>query len=71
MKQLSQDRARRGQRLRRERGGLVAGAAGLILALAACAQHGPEDVKPTATTAYHTPQSDTPQPQAPQPAPPR
>lgn len=71
MKQLSQDRARHGQRLRRERGALAVSAAALILAHAACAQHGPEDVKPTATTAYHTPQSDTPQPEAPQPAPPR
>lgn len=66
MKHLSQDRAQRGQRSRQARGGLVVGAAGLILALAACAQHGPENVKPTATTAYHTPQ-----PEAPQPAPPR
>jgi hypothetical protein len=66
MKHLSQDRAQRGQASRQTRGSFVAGAAGLVLALAACAQHGLENVKPTATTAYHTPL-----PEAPQPAPPR
>lgn len=66
MKHLSQDRVQRGQAPRQTRSSLVAGAAGLVLALAACAQHGLENVKPTATTAYHTPP-----PEAPQPAPPR
>jgi hypothetical protein len=35
-------------------------AAGCVLALAACAHGGPDDVKPTATTAYHSVQPATP-----------
>jgi hypothetical protein len=66
MKQLSQRSAARGRRARQACGKRVVGAAGLLLVLAACVQQGPEYVKPTATTAYHTPQPD-----APPPAPPR
>lgn len=63
MKHLSQDRAPNGQASRQGRRWFAVGAAGLILALAACMQRGgPEDVKPTATTAYRTPQPDAPQP---------
>lgn len=46
--------------------GLVSAA----LALGACAQQGLDDVKPTATTAYHSSQPAAPQP-APAPAPPQ
>jgi len=38
--------------------------AGLALALAACAHSGFDDVKPTATTAYHSAQPDAVQPSA-------
>jgi hypothetical protein len=37
---------------------------GFVLALAACAHDGLDDVKPTATTAYHSGQPDEVQPQA-------
>lgn len=44
------------------------GAASFVLALGACVHSGgPEDVKPTATTALHTPQPGTPQTPARQP----
>jgi predicted small lipoprotein YifL len=68
MKQLSQGSARRGRGAGHGQRRLALGAAGLVLALAACAQQGPEYVKPTATTAYHTPQPEA-TPGA--PAPPR
>lgn len=48
------------------------GAAGLalVLTLAACAHTGTDDVKPTATTAYHSgaPAAQQPSPAAPAPA---
>ena len=43
----------------------IVGAAGLALALGACDQSGLDDVKPTATTAYH---SAAPAAQQPPPA---
>ncbi|PMS20103.1 hypothetical protein C0Z18_11900 [Trinickia dabaoshanensis] len=49
------------------------GAAGFslgVLALGACAQNGMDDVKPTATTAYHSGEAVSP-PSAPAPAPAR
>jgi len=63
MKHLSQDRTPHRQAPRQRRRLAAVGAAGLILALVACTQRGGlEDVKPTATTAYRTPQPDAPQP---------
>ena len=49
---------------RRTRGVQVLYSAGFVLALAACAHDGLDDVKPTATTAYHSGQPDTVQPPA-------
>ena len=40
-------------------------AAGFALTLGACAHDGLDDVKPTATTAYHAGQPATPQPSQP------
>lgn len=63
MKHLSQDSAPHRQASQRGRRWAAVGAAGFVLALAACTQRGGlEDVKPTATTAYRTPQPDAPQP---------
>ncbi len=38
------------------------GAASIALALGACAQNGMDNVKPTATTAYHSGEAAAPQP---------
>ncbi|WP_162878212.1 hypothetical protein [Trinickia diaoshuihuensis] len=42
--------------------GAATTAAGLALALGACARSGVDDVKPTATTAYHSGEAGAPQP---------
>ncbi len=52
---------------RRARGVQALYSAGFALALAACAHSGLDDVKPTATTAYHSAQPDAVQPDAAQP----
>jgi hypothetical protein len=51
-------------RSRRMRGLQVLYSGGFVLALAACAHDGLDDVKPTATTAYHSGQPDAVQPPA-------
>jgi hypothetical protein len=40
----------------------VLGASSIALALGACAQNGMDNVKPTATTAYHSGEGAAPQP---------
>jgi len=49
---------------RRRHGVPLLCSAGLALALAACAHSGFDDVKPTATTAYHSAQPGAVQPSA-------
>lgn len=49
---------------RRMRGVQVLYSAGFVLALTACAHDGLDNVKPTATTAYHSGQPDAAQPPA-------
>lgn len=58
----------RAQRYARDSIERCAASIALVLMLGACAPHGPDYVKPSATTAYRTPApSGSPPPQAPQP----